>query len=349
MNRDPSKTRVVLIFAVAVFIALLTILGRDIVKTGRLQSPAGSAGAPRHVAVQLKWFDQAQFGGFYAAKYFGYFKNHDLDVDIIPGSPQISALQQLETGRADIAIVDADQALAEFARGNKLKVVGAVFNRSAVCFMVKDGSPVREPTDFRKRTVAVYRGMDTEHVLMSLLRKAQLRPSELNIVSAGPLEAFRNGDVEVFPAYTFNEPLTMADEGVPTRCVLPDDFGVYYYSDVIVTTLDYYTNHKDVLMDFLKASAQGWSDAEADPAHIVATMIANIRSFPEKDEKARKHQVSMLATLLPLLRGGNENVMFYMDRARWISMERSLVDIGAIPAAGQIDGLVDFQIGKALQ
>ncbi|KAB2866000.1 MAG: ABC transporter substrate-binding protein, partial [Anaerolineae bacterium] len=47
------------------------------------------------VRLQLKWVTQAQFAGYYAALNQGYYEEAGLDVEIIPGGPDISPQQVL--------------------------------------------------------------------------------------------------------------------------------------------------------------------------------------------------------------------------------------------------------------
>ena len=53
--------------------------------------PAGSQTAKAadlvKVNLQLKWVDQAQFAGFYAAVDQGFYKAQGLDVTLLPGGP----------------------------------------------------------------------------------------------------------------------------------------------------------------------------------------------------------------------------------------------------------------------
>ena len=50
------------------------------------------------VTVRLKWFNQAQFAGFYVAQEKGEYKAADLDVNIQPGGPDFPAVQMISGG-----------------------------------------------------------------------------------------------------------------------------------------------------------------------------------------------------------------------------------------------------------
>nr|MBC7614313.1 ABC transporter substrate-binding protein [Pseudopedobacter sp.] len=60
------------------------------------------------VRLQLKWRNQFQFAGYYAAKIKGFYKDAGLDVSIKPGGYGISPIEEVKSGRADVGIYDSD-------------------------------------------------------------------------------------------------------------------------------------------------------------------------------------------------------------------------------------------------
>ena len=57
-----------------------------------------AAQADDAVTVRLKWFNQAQFAGYYVAQDKGYYKAAGLDVNIQPGGPDFPAVQMVAGG-----------------------------------------------------------------------------------------------------------------------------------------------------------------------------------------------------------------------------------------------------------
>ena len=56
------------------------------------------------VKLQLQWFVQAQFSGYYAALDQGFYEEQCLDVEILEGGVEIVPQTQLANGDADFAI-----------------------------------------------------------------------------------------------------------------------------------------------------------------------------------------------------------------------------------------------------
>src|SRR5437868_3581316 len=65
---------------------------------------AAASGQLTKVKLQLKWLHQAQFAGYYVAADKGYYKDQGLDVEILPGGPDVVPSQKVLTGAADIGI-----------------------------------------------------------------------------------------------------------------------------------------------------------------------------------------------------------------------------------------------------
>src|SRR5262249_39549163 len=65
---------------------------------------AAGGGALKKVKLQLQWFTQAQFAGYFAAVDQGLYKKQGLDVQILEGGVDIVPQTVLAQGNADFAI-----------------------------------------------------------------------------------------------------------------------------------------------------------------------------------------------------------------------------------------------------
>src|SRR5258706_16181584 len=69
------------------------------------------------IRVQLQWFDQAQFAGFYVAEARKYYEEEGLHVELISGGYSVPPIQRVITNNADIGIATGDQVLLAKANG----------------------------------------------------------------------------------------------------------------------------------------------------------------------------------------------------------------------------------------
>ena len=64
----------------------------------------GASAALTPIRLQLQWFPQAQFAGYYAAKEKGYYRDEGFDVTIIPGAVEIVPATVVAGGQAEFGI-----------------------------------------------------------------------------------------------------------------------------------------------------------------------------------------------------------------------------------------------------
>jgi ABC-type nitrate/sulfonate/bicarbonate transport system substrate-binding protein len=91
---------------------------------------ASGAQALDVVTLQLKWRHQFQFAGYYAALEKGFYREDGLEVEIREGGPNVDAIDDVVTGRADFG-VGTSGALIARTRGQQVGA-GSVFSTPAI-------------------------------------------------------------------------------------------------------------------------------------------------------------------------------------------------------------------------
>jgi len=86
-------------------------------------------GADDSIRVQLKWWHQFQFAGYYAAEKKGYYKEQGLNIKLIPGDPAHAPVAQVLKNKADFGITGSDL-VVEYTNGKPLVALGAIFQHS---------------------------------------------------------------------------------------------------------------------------------------------------------------------------------------------------------------------------
>jgi ABC-type nitrate/sulfonate/bicarbonate transport system substrate-binding protein len=294
------------------------------------------------IKLQLQWFDQAQFIGFYVACEKKYYSDEGLEVEIIQGGFNINPILKVRTGEADIGLITADQLLLQRAEGHEIKAIGNVFNKSIACFMSRKDLNIQNPQDLVGKKVGIYRGFDTENILYSILKKHNIDEKQLNIVDAGNFSAFIAQEIDAFPSYLINEPILAEDNNIKVNILYPDDFGVQFYSDTLFTTEKFLNTNRKTVERFLRASAKGWDYAKNHPDDALSIMFNMIRTQNPKSE----YQKQMLMKVIENIYGGPKNSMFYMDRSRWDNMEQCLYTIGKLKTQGHVGELCDFKMAN---
>jgi ABC-type nitrate/sulfonate/bicarbonate transport system substrate-binding protein len=93
---------------------------------------ASNAQALDVATLQLKWHHQFQFAGYYAALEQGFYRDAGLEVKILEGGPNVNAIDDVVTGRADFG-VGTSGALIARARGQPIVVLWSEPSDSVRC------------------------------------------------------------------------------------------------------------------------------------------------------------------------------------------------------------------------
>ena len=94
--------------------------------------------AQQAITLQLRWYHQFQFAGYYMAQEQGYYRAAGLDVTILPGAPDIVALDKVLTGEVQFA-VSASGALLAYLEGAPVVALAAIMQKSPSVWLPVDG------------------------------------------------------------------------------------------------------------------------------------------------------------------------------------------------------------------
>lgn len=276
------------------------------------------------VSVQLKWSHQAQFAGFYAAEKKGYYRDENLDVALLEGGASVDNTTPLLDGTADFAVLSPESLLTFQGGARPLTAISILFRKSAVVYLVKTGSGIRNPYDFMGRTVSCkdYAGSvkDFELQFVTMMNRLDIPLDAIRMVPFEPdFKGFMQGTVDVAPVYFINGALRLKRKGVKFDTIWPDDYGVHCFSDTLVTTKEMIEKKPDLVFRFLRATLRGWGFAVGNPEEAVDIIMLYVKNAD------REFQDEMMNALIPLVHTG-ENRIGWMRGKDWAAFIRLLED-----------------------
>jgi NitT/TauT family transport system substrate-binding protein len=287
-----------------------------------LTSMATAAGADESVTVRLKWFNQAQFAGFYVAKEKGYYKSAGLNVDIQPGGPDFPAVQMIAGGNEQFGVTGADQILIARSKGVPVVALAAIFRRNPFVLFSLAKSGIKTPADYVGKNIGVKIGGNEELIYRAVIAKAAVDKSKLNEVPVkfdiGPLLA---GTIDVWPGYLINEVLAAKEKGFDVNVVSPTDYGIDLYADTLFTTEKMLAEKPDVVRKFVTATLEGWAAAIAAPDEAAQITVKYGTKL------SYDHELAMMKASLPLLQPDTKP-LGWMDASNWDATQKLLVDAG---------------------
>lgn len=236
------------------------------------------------VTLQLKWVTQAQFAGYYVAADKGFYKDEGLEVNILPGGPDVAPAQVIAGGGADVVVDWMPSALAAREQGLALVNIAQPFKSSGMMLTCLKESGVSSPADFSNKTLGVWFG-GNEYPFLNWMSRLGLKTDG----SAGGVTVLKQGfdvnpllnkEAACVSTMTYNEYYQVLDSGVAA-----DDLVTFKYEDEGVALLEdgLYVLEKnlkdaafaDKMVRFVRASMKGWKYAEANVAEAAGIVVEN--------------------------------------------------------------------------
>ena len=284
-------------------------------ETGAAETTEAAAGGDTasgeltKVKLQLQWFTQAQFAGYYAAVEKGFFKEEGLDVEIVEGGVDIVPQQQLADGQVDFALSWVPKALASREAGADIVNVAQIFQRSGTLQVSFKDKNITKGADFKGKKIGNW-GFGNEYEVFAAMSKAGLDPAkDVTLVQQQfDMVALLAGEIDAAEAMTYNEYAQVLEAKNPKTGALykPEDFNVVDYNKEGVGMLQdaIWADGKKLASDkayqdtttkFIAGSIKGWAycrDNAQDCADIVVGKGSQAGQEPpavadERDQQAR--------------------------------------------------------------
>ena len=213
------------------------------------------------VTIQLSWFDQFQFAGYYMAKEQGFYKDAGLDVQILPFSLGMNIPKMVNDGDVDFAI-GRENLILEKAKYPKIIALAAIFQATPLVLLTTKDSGIDTFKKFENKKL-----MRTKDDGSEVSLKAMLSASKIDLKSITQVEHSHNiydlieKRVDIISAYTSKAPYILQKEQIKYNIFYPKDYGFDMYSDFLITNIDKYNNDYNIVEKFKKASLKGWEYA----------------------------------------------------------------------------------------
>ena len=236
---------------------------------------------PDEVRLQLQWFAQAQFAGYYAAIDQGFYEDQCLEVEILEGGVDIVPQQVLASGGAEFGLAWVPKALVSREAGADIINIGQVFERSGTLMVSWADSGITSPEDWEGKTVGNW-GFGNEYELLAAIEKFDVQDVEL-VGQDFTMSALLNREIDSAEAMTYNEYAQVLEAENPDTGELyqPEDLTVIDFNEVGTAMLqdavwvnaEWLADNEDVARRFLEASFEGWIYCRENPDDCVQSVL----------------------------------------------------------------------------
>ena len=291
------------------------------------------------IDVVLDWYPNALHAFLYVAIEKGYYAEEGLQVNIRFPSNANDAISLVAAGKADIGLYyqqDVIQARAD--QGVPVKSIGAVVQAPLNIVLSLKDKNITSPADLVGKTVG-YAGTElSEALIRSIMNYVGADYSDVTMIDVGfdLMSSMTTGNVDATIGCLVNHEVPqMEEEGFAVSWFDLDDYGVpTYYEGVFLANDDAIENDSETLKAFLRASARGFADMQADPEEALRILLdnQNEENFPLSETVER----SSMETLLPLMETAEAQFLSQSD-ACWRENIDWMLEQGLIDSAPSLD------------
>jgi len=310
------------------FVVAACLIAMLVVACGPAEDAAITPG-PRPLRVQLNWFPEPEFGGYYAAELDGGFERRGLDVTLLPGGADLPGPQLLAAGQVDAAVVAASQLVTLRATGGRIVAVHAGFQKAPRAIVVRRESPFDTLEDLWAADGKFMAG-DGLPYLAWLERR--LGPSRLvRVPYTGSLAPFLADEVVAMQAFATAEPVQLESDGVASRVFLIADTGFDPYDVVLAVREEMLEQEPEVVANLVEAVSEGWESYLADPGPV------NQR-IAELNPDFTPRTLELAASKLPaFVRSETTDAhrIGWMTDERWNTFVDQMAELGEIDSAAR--------------
>jgi NitT/TauT family transport system substrate-binding protein len=270
------------------------------------ESPSAPA-ETKKIRLQLQWFPQAQFAGYFAAKEKGYYAEEGFDVTILPGAVEIVPATVVAGGQAEFGISWVPRMLAPRESGADPVVIAQIFQRSPTLQVSFKDKNITKPEDLKGKKVGAW-GFGNESELYAGLRKAGLdpaNPDDVKIVQQQfDMVAFVADEIDAAQAMIYNEYAQVLEtknkatgqlyQPSELNVISWEQYGTSMLQDAIFASEAWLKQpgNEDDAVKFLKASFKGWIFCRDHPEECVDIVLKSDAKLPKGHQTWQLNEVN---------------------------------------------------------
>ena len=298
-------------------------------------APAASTAALTPVTVQLSWLHQAQFAGLYAAAQQGYYQDEGLEVSFVEGGPEVDFIEPVAAGRAQFGMAQPADLILARAAGKPVKSVAVIFRRSPIVFFSLADSDITRPRDFIGRKIRS--AVTIDQTLAAMMSKQGIPPDQYEVVYLpSDVKQFASGEVPVWGGFINAFVLEVQKAGHKINIISPDDYGIHFYGDVLITNDKLIAENPDLVQRFVRASLKGWTYALENP-EVIGRFVQAYNPAADADLESEKMTAS-----IPLVNTGEDHIG-WMKLETWSTMAETLRAQDALKGSLKVEDVYTMQ------
>jgi len=295
----------------------------------------------RKVTLQLKWWHQFQFAGYYAAIEKGYYAAEGLDVKFLDASQDKSMVDAVFDGRAEFGVSNTDVILMK-DKGEEPVVLAAIFQHSPLVLAASVKSGITNVHQLKGKRIAIE---DYEGGLLVYLASEGLDPDSYTRIKHNyNLEDLLSGKIDATTAYLTDEIYELDKAGFQYTLFSGRSANIDFYGDVLFTSEKLMKQDPELVKKFRKASVKGWKYAMANTDEIIDLILAKYSKRKTRDHLQFEAEQMKDLLFADVVEPG------YFTKGRWESILATYKKAKIVKDDLTIDGMLytDYTEGQPL-
>lgn len=216
----------------------------------------------KKTTLQLGWFNQFQFAGYYMAKEKGFYSNEGIDVEIKEYSFSDNITKNVSEGVVDFGIGKERLVVDKINHYSNIVALYPLFQISPLILVAKKTSNIHKIADLANKNIMLTVNDLTQASLKSMIKSHNIDMNLLKFISHSyNIEDFLNNDIDAISGYISKIPYTLEKKKIDFTIFSPHEYGFNMYSDFLFTRQELIENDFDRVMAFKQASLKGWEYA----------------------------------------------------------------------------------------
>jgi ABC-type nitrate/sulfonate/bicarbonate transport system substrate-binding protein len=282
--------------------------------TFALAAAARPAGAATTVTTQLQWIKDVQNAGWWVADADGYFHTGNIDSVVLAGGPNIASVEAVvAAGRADVGIDQLERVIDANAAGSDFVIFGALYQHDPAALLSLPARPVHTARELLGKRIGLQQGAKV--YIDAIMALNHLPPNYSEVVVGSTPDALLQGACDAYLCFVTNQPLQLAQRGIPSVTATFDQLGYVTYADCLFCTRDYLKANRATLVQYVRALRRGWTASALDPTRAARLTMSSYGATLGLDERA---EIATSRAQIPLLESEltRRHGLLWVDKAR---------------------------------
>ncbi len=220
------------------------------------------------VKLQLKWYHQFQFAGYYAAKEKGFYKDVGLDVEIKQRDVNINNVEQVINNEVQYGIADSILLLYKDKK-EPVVIVSPIFQHSPSTLITLKSSGLNSPYKLNGKDILYYANDTDGFSILAMLKKLDIKPNLIRKREKNDYIKLLEQEVDATAGYLSNEPFYFKERKIDINIIDPKNYGFDLYGDMLFTNQEEALKHPNRVKKFRDASLKGWIYALNNKEEII--------------------------------------------------------------------------------